>query len=448
MTWLVNIAYLAAAVLYFPVLVYQWTVQKKNRRGWRQRFGRIRLPAAAGPRVWVHAVSLGEINCTPRLVRELTAARPDLDLVVSTTTDTGFARACQLYPSERVFRFPLDLSWVVRRAMDRIRPDLIVLVELEAWPNLVANARRRGVPVAVVNGRLTARSARRLGWAGAVARQMFASLHWVGAQDGAIAQRFVGLGVPPDRVTVTGSLKWDTAEVADAVAGAAALEEALGLSTRTPLWVCGSTGPGEEAVILDAYDRLVMSDHGNIRLAIVPRKPERFDEVAALIRSRGFNCLRRSECSKRPAPSPSVPEAQASFRNREVVLGDTMGELRKFYSLATVVFVGRSLAPMGGSDPMEVAALGKPILCGPYMDNFAMPVAELSKGGGLSVVRECAELADGVRTLTADPLRAAEVGGAGKSIVLSNQGATGRSVEHLLHLIQPDSSHDLGRSSN
>lgn len=453
MTWLINIAYLAAAVLYFPVLVYQWTAQKKNRHGWRERFGRIDLPAPEGPRIWLHAVSLGEVNCTPVLVRELKAARPELDVVVSTTTDTGYARACKLYPPERVFRYPLDFSWIVRRALGRIRPNLIVLVELEVWPNLAALARQRGIPVAVINGRLTERSARRLARVGLVTRPMFAGLSWVGAQDQIIAGRFEQVGTPRERIEITGSLKWDTAEVLDSVPGAEALASALGIQPGRLLWVCGSTGPGEEEMILDAYQSLSTTGNGEVTLAIVPRKPERFDEVAELIRRRGFDCLLRSEHPDAVTPPgvgavsdrDSGPEAQAPSSREDtttpapasripVLLGDSMGELRKFYSLASVVFVGRSLVRMGGSDPMEVAALAKPIIAGPHMENFQLPLECLRAKGAAEVVHSSDELAKAVRALLGDLSRGVELGRVARQAVLENQGATHRTARGLLRI--------------
>ncbi len=456
MTWIANIAYLLAGVFYLPVLVYQMVVQKKNRHGWHQRCGHVQLPPTSRRRIWLHAVSLGEINCTPELVRQLSLAVPDCEVVVSTTTDTGYARGCELYPPERVFRYPLDLSWMVGRALARIRPSLIVLVELEVWPNLVRLARRRDIPVAVINGRLTERSARRLARLGVVTRAMFSQLAWVGAQDQAIAERFERLGTPPDRITITGSLKWDSAEVVDAVPGADALAEAMGIPRERPLWVCGSTGPGEETLILEAYEKLLASGDTPVSLAIVPRKPERFAEVAALIRNRGFECVRRSEHAD---GSPRAPSASP----RTVFLGDTMGELRKFYTLAGVVFVGRSLVPMGGSDPMEVAALARPMIVGPHMDNFQMPVDCLRAKDAIRVVRTPAELADTVAAVGCVPDAPTGVGrvpdapvgcvpdapannGASKThptglgqrarqVLLENQGATARTVRALAELL-------------
>ncbi len=428
MLWVLNVAYLVAGLFYLPVLLYQMLVQNKNRHGWNERLGCPQIPPPSQPRVWVHAVSLGEVNATRLLVQRLQERCPDREIIVSTTTDTGYARASALYGTQRVFRFPLDFSWMARRVLERSGADLIVLMELEVWPNLIELADRRGTRVAVANGRLTRRSAGRFRWLGPVGRSMFNRLDWVGAQDAEIASRFISLGVPEERVTLTGSMKWDTAAVADTVDGAGELARALGIANDPPMLVCGSTGPGEEEIVLKAYKRLRESGR-RIRLAIVPRKPERFEEVARLIATTKSGCLRRSE----HPDGAAAPEENAD----RVILGDTMGELRKFYSLATVVFVGRSLVPMGGSDPMEAAALGKPLISGPHMDNFRQPCEALQDGRALSTVRSAGEMAETVGRICDQPAEAARAGEAARRVVIEHQGATDITVNALTKLLTP-----------
>ncbi len=444
MRWLADVAYLLVGLLYLPVLLYQAIFLGKNRRGWGERFGFVRTFDPTRQRIWIHAVSLGEVNATPRLVEALRERLPDVDIVVSTTTDTGYARAVQHYGPQRVFRFPLDFSLVVARVLRRVRPSMIVLVELEVWFNMVRMATRAELPVLVVNGRLTPRSARRLSRLGSVARSMFADLAWVGAQDEAIASRFRSLGVADDRVDVTSSLKWDSATVVDRVDGADTLAEALGIDPARPLWVCGSTGPGEEVMILEAYARL-MNEWATLArgvqansmretctvgpvLAIIPRKPERFDEVARLIERAGFACLRRSAHGEGSRSDP-VPE-------RTVILGDTMCELRKFYSLADVVFVGRSLVPLGGSDPMEVAALGKPVIVGPNMENFRLPVEALQAADAIRIVESPDALPAVVGKLLQDYAATAEFGARAREVVINNQGVTGRTADAVARVFR------------
>ncbi len=442
MRWLADIVYLLAGLAYLPVALYQAVFLRKNRTGWRERFGRVPQFDPDRKRIWIHAVSLGEMNATPRLVSELLRWLPDYDIVFSTTTDTGYARAVELYGAESVFRFPLDFSWVIKRALNRIQPAAIILVELEVWYNLVHEAHRRQIPVMVVNGRLTARSARRLAKLGRFARSMFERIRWVGAQDEEIAERFKSLGVYDYRIKVTGSVKWDTTTIADEVPGATELARELGLDMSRPIWVCGSTGPGEEELLLNAYRMILKQWQGMPRaweeaavelpplpiLAIVPRKPERFDEVAALIKSNDLPLIRRSQ---------STRDGNFDATSPLVVLGDTMGELRKFYSLARVVFVGRSMVPMGGSDPMEVAALGKPIVCGLHMENFRAPVDALKKDEALYVVAGPTELAEKAGGLLKNQVLSADAGRKGREVVRRNLGATERTVERVMSIIDP-----------
>jgi 3-deoxy-D-manno-octulosonic-acid transferase len=419
--------YLLLGLVYLPVAVYQALFLGKNRRGWRQRFGRIPRRDPARERIWIHAVSLGEINATPKLAAVLRERLPDCELVFSSTTDTGTARAVQLYGAANVFRFPLDFSRVVGRTLRRLAPRMIVLVELEVWPNLVAAAKRRGIPVVVVNGRLTEKSAGRLGRLGRVIRATFAHLAWVGAQDEPIADRFRKVGVRPDRLQITSSLKWDSAEISEGIAGAVELAQALGIDPNDRLWVCGSTGPGEESLILEAYQavRSAMGE-SSPRLCVIPRKPERFDEAAGLIERAGFHCVRRG---RRPdgTLADATPEGA-------VILGDTMGELRKFYSLATVVFVGRSLVPLGGSDPMEVAALGKPIVVGPYMENFQEALAAFRSAQAVVTVSDTHSLAQAVQRLLMDLPAARSMGSKAQDVVRVRQGATLRTAEAILNV--------------
>lgn len=443
MRWLADIVYLLAGIVYSPFLLYEMAVLGKNRRGWRQRFGFVPRFDASLRRVWIHAVSLGEMNATRKLVEHLRGRLPGLDIVFSTTTDTGYARGVELYGKANVFRFPLDLSFVVSRVLRRVNPSLLVLVEQEVWYNLLHGAARKGIPVAIVNGRLTQRSASRLAVLGGITRSMFARLTWVGAQDDGIAGRFADLGVPRERVEITSSLKWDSADVTDHVDGCDALAAAVGIDVRAPLWVCGSTGPNEERMILDAYASLLSRSSRSVhnmqddalgagpsnrpQLAIVPRKPERFDEVARLIQSAGFRCIRRSD-----PPSGATLTADADA----VILGDTMGELRKFYGLADVIFVGRTLVPMGGSDPMEAAALGKPIIVGPHTDNFASPVRLFQEKDAVRSIAGCSELSRAVGSLLDDAEARKALGERARRVVIDNQGATKRTVDALVRILK------------
>lgn len=446
MRFLVDGCYLLAVGLLAPVMLYRAWTTGKYRTDWDQRRGFLPDLPAGNRRVWVHAVSMGEVNAVCGLVDAWRRQSPDVEFVISTTTDTGQVRARQVFPDLRVVRYPLDFSWFVTRALDRIKPTMIVLVELEVWYQFATIAAGRGIPVAVVNGRLSERSVRRFSPIRAVARRMFESLAWVGAQDADYADRFRRMGVPADRVSVTGSVKWDGADVSDSIPGSDALARAMGLDPAKPIWVCGSTGPGEEQVILDAYRKL-LAKHDTLQLVIVPRKPERFDEVADLIGRAGLSCIRRSMCKNEGGTNElqvaiNEPRALARAAARVVFLGDTMGELRKFYSLAAVTFVGRSLAAMGGSDTMEVAALAKPIIVGPHNENFADTTAQLQRGRAIRILganvndaRAVDELTAAVDELLSDATKAQASGRCGREIVLANRGATQRTLDKLMEIL-------------
>jgi len=430
--WLANAVYLLGAILYAPVLLYQMVFQAKNRRGWKQRFGFVPVRYGVRPAIWIHAVSLGEVNLTRVFVEQIRRRLPGFELLVSTTTDTGYARACALYGPENVFRFPLDFSWCMRRAIRRVRPSVIVLVELEVWHNLSALARAHGIPVVVINGRLSEKSFsryRRVGW---LVRPMFESLAFAAVQDQVSAERFKAIGVPADRVVVTGSMKFDTAQVADGIEGAESLAALLGVTDSVKLWVAGQTGPGEESIVLEAHRR-VLREVPEARLAIVPRKPERFDEAASLIAKAGFRPVRRSRMT--------AEGAREALAEDEVILGDTLGELRKFYSIAEIAFVGRSLVPMGGSDMMEAAGLAKPVIVGPYTANFAEPVRLLLAAEGAMVVHDGEELAETLIRLFQDPARAATMGKRGQETIRSNQGASKRTVDMVCELLGFEPNH-------
>lgn len=436
MRWLVNLCYLLAAVVLVPLLFYKSRRTGKYRRDWGQRRGFLPDLPAHPRRVWFHAVSVGEVNAIQGLVYTWHQREPQTDFVISCTTDTGIDRARKQFGDHTVVRYPIDLSWWIRRGLDRVKPSIIVLVELEVWYNFVTMAAARGIPVCVINGRVTAgKSMKRFRWVMPIVKRMFRSLTWVGAQDETYAARFRQLGVPADRVAVAGSVKWDSAQIAGEIPGDAQMASAMGIDRNRPLWVCGSTGTDEEPLLLEVYRELA-GRHPGTQLAIVPRKPERFDEVAGLIRQAGFDCIRRSESpdtQKRPNAPPGKPA---------VFLVDTMGELRKMYALADVVFVGRTLAPLGGSDMMEVAALARPIVLGPHTDNFADTVRQLRDVDAIACVeadlsnplaRE--QLLEKVSGLLSDPRAAAGMGRRGRETVERNRGATERTLNTLTEIM-------------
>lgn len=416
-----DLLYALGALVSSPVWALGLLKTGKWRTDWKGRFGKATpLPGTDHPTILLHGVSVGEINATRALVAHLTGpTAPPVRLVISATTNTGFARAQELYGQEHpVVRFPFDFSWMVSRFFQAVRPDVVALMELEVWPNLAQVCRARGIPLAVVNGRLSDASFKNYRWARPFVRSMFRSLSRVGAQTAEYAQRFQALGTPGDRITVTDTMKWDTQRLVDEVPGAEALRVAMGIDPNRPLLVAGSTGPGEEKLLLDGRP-------DGLQMLLVPRKPERFEEVARLTPG----IVRRSQ---RPdgfqrTGSP-VPEPSA-----DLFLLDTMGELTKAYSLADVVVVGRSFVPLGGSDPIEAIALGKPTLMGPYHDNFRDVVSAFRETGGIRITDRPMEEA---KVILEDPDTGREMGEAGRGTIKGRQGATEKNSELLRDLLR------------
>jgi 3-deoxy-D-manno-octulosonic-acid transferase len=412
------------------VVIYRAIRHKRYRTGWAQRFGKITRNNPEKKCIWLHAVSVGEVNAAKTIIDEMQKKFSNYEIVISTTTDTGFARANNLFGKNlAVFYFPFDFSWVVRRAFRRINPSLCLLMELEVWPNFVHIAQKLNTPVIVVNGRISDKSFSRYKIIKPVATKIFSKVGLILAQTHEYAERFKKLGCPDEKVIVTGSLKYDTAQITDKVDGADILAVQLNIGSDR-LWVAGATGNDEEKILLEVYHELKQhDDFKNLRLVIVPRKPERFDEVAELIKKSGFELIRFSQV-KNQAEGKSSIEHRASS-NEFVVLGDTMGDLRKFYSLATVIFVGRSLVPMGGSDMMEAAALGKCTIFGPYAFNFKHTVDALIKDNGAIMVNNKQELLQTMRKCLNEPDYADKIARNGREVIKKNQGATAKTIEQI-----------------
>jgi 3-deoxy-D-manno-octulosonic-acid transferase len=422
---LLDVGYALALVASSPLWLYRMVRYGRYRRDVGQRLGVVPVRYGLQPVIWVHGVSLGEVNAARTLVAQVHSQLPDFRVVVSSTTDTGMDAARRLFaPDHVVFRWPMDFSLAVGRALDRLRPSLVVLVEGEIWPNFLAACNRRSVPVVVVNGRISPdKGYARYRLLGPLAGRLFNRLTVIGVQDEVYAEKFRSLGADPAKVFVTGMMKFDTVEVTDRLPGQEALAAAVGVGSAENLLVAGGTGPGEEQILLDVYARL-KGRHAGARLAIVPRKPERFDEVARLIESSGLPMVRRS---RRPdgTAEPAPPGA--------VILGDTMGELRKFYALAAAVFVGRSLVPMGGSDMIEAAAMGRPTAFGPHTFNF--PQADDLARHGCRRVADADELASVLEEWLSNPAAARAAGREAQAYVRSRQGATARNVEMICRVL-------------
>ncbi|HEX2973949.1 MAG TPA: glycosyltransferase N-terminal domain-containing protein, partial [Tepidisphaeraceae bacterium] len=290
-----DIAYGLGVGVAAPVWMLKRSARQKVLSAFAQRMGRVTPRVSQGAAVMIHAVSLGEMNATRGLVTRLKELRPDLHLIISATTDTGFARAQELYGKPgtgsagmTIIRYPLDFTGAVCRVLDNLRPSAVVLMELEIWPNFLRQCAKRNIPVVLVNGRMTEPSYRRYRWIRPVVGGMFRRMAALCVQDEVNADRFAALGACRERMHITGTMKFDTATVAERVAGDEELGRAVGLRRdEEPIWVCGSTGPGEEQIVLEEY-RCLLTRYPTLRLAIIPRHPQRFEEVAELIKGKGL----------------------------------------------------------------------------------------------------------------------------------------------------------------
>lgn len=402
-----DIAYTLALPALLPSLL------SKRREGWRERMGRvapIERTDASRRRLLIHGVSVGETNLIGPLVRTLVEDE-GVEVVVSATTDTGIARAGQVHAGHaRVVRFPLDFSGAVRRFLDAVRPDAVALVELELWPNFAQECARRGIPVAIVNGRLSERSFKGYRVARPALRSSFASLARCAVQDEEYAARFVAMGADQARVSVLGSMKWDAVRVGERVEGAEALASEMGVDRGKPLIVAGSTAPEEHALLRDATPE-------GVQLLCAPRRPEWFDDAATALPG----CARRSTGQR------------ASGTGRFLL--DTIGELRKAYALADVVVLGRSFGALHGSDPMEPAALGKPLVIGERYGDFTQSVRALRDAGAL-VISSRDGLAKTLGALLRDAARRDAMGDAALRCVAAHQGSTARHAAMLLSMLR------------
>jgi 3-deoxy-D-manno-octulosonic-acid transferase len=420
--WLlvVNAVYLVATLIGWPVYLFLLATRHKYRANLAERWGLApKLPATDRPRFWVHAISVGEVEAARTFVPALAEAFPDAEIVISTTTLTGRERAAKLFPGRTIFHFPLDLAPCVLVALGRIRPTAVIQVESEWWPNFFLLAARRGLPLVCVNVRITEKGQRGYGRIRRLMAAVFNCTSAIGVQAEVYRQRLLALGADADHVVLTGQMKHDGVTFTDEVPGAAELAREIGLAPGEQTIVAGSTAPGEEAPLLAAY-RDARRAFPKLRLVLVPRRPESFEQAAEAITAAGCTVVRRSQ--------PAGAGASAADLTPPVILGDTMGELMKWYALADIVFIGRSLAPLGGSNPMEPGALGKPMVWGPEMFNFPVEAPALVAAGAARQVSGQADLAAAFVDLLTHPERRRQMGEAARTQIRSMQGATARSI--------------------
>jgi 3-deoxy-D-manno-octulosonic-acid transferase len=420
-SWLLNVVYLAFILVASPLIVWQAFRTGKYRDGFREKLlGLVPRRQGGAKCIWLHAVSVGEVNLLATLLRELRDAHGDWEFVVSTTSRTGFQLARKKYADLTVFYCPLDFSWAVRTAMRRIRPAMLVLAELELWPNLVAAAKEHGARVAIVNGRLSDHSFpgyRRI--RPLVARNL-QQFDLIASQNEETADRFRALGAPAERVQVTGSLKYDGAQTDRNNPRTQALRELAGLAADDIVFLAGSTQEPEEQIAIDIFRRLA-PQYPRLRLILVPRHPERFGDVAEQLDRSRLPWRRRSLL----APHSSLTSSP------RILLVDTVGELGACWGAARIAFVGGSFGTRGGQNMLEPAAYGAAVSFGPNTRNFRDIVAALLAAKGAVVVDNADALEAFVLRCLDDPAYAAGLGERAQQLVRSQLGATARTVALL-----------------
>lgn len=411
------IFYIALPVILIRILTRSLKVPAYRKRI-GERFALQPIPQGFDNNIltlWIHAVSVGETVASASLVAELQRLYPDAQIVMTTMTPTGSDRARMLFGESVLHAYiPYDLPGACNRFLDKYRPDLLILMETELWPNLVHSCRRRGVKLLLANGRLSERSALGYGRFATFTRSLLEQIDSIAAQAAPDAQRFIDLGANLEQVTVTGSLKFlVNVNVNEKKAYFSGIE-----NTARPILVAASTREGEEEKVLAAFKKCLV-ETPSLLLVLVPRHPERFAKVRRLSEEGGFTTVRRSDGIVEP--------------NIQIVIGDSMGEMLDYYGVATIAFVGGSLVDTGCQNVLEPAALGVPVLVGPSQFNFATICKQLEYAGGLKTVKNETELAQDISELISDEKERQEMGERGKQLVRENQNA----LPALMKLVTP-----------
>jgi len=421
-----NLIYLVALLLVSPLVTYRMIRHGRYRRGSRVKLLGLSKTAALSlsggkPTIWIHAVSVGEVNLTQGVVARLQRLYPDNAILVSTSTDTGYDLAIQHFGVDRVFFCPLDFSWAVRRTIENLKPKLLLLAELELWPNLIRIANHHDCPVMVFNARLSEKSASGYHRFGLLTHRTFARLSWVGCQNEHNAERFRRCGTVASRIAVTGSIKFDDAPTSRETIEVFSRKEWANIDPWHRIWVVGSTQAGEEKMALEIYQSL-RHEHQELRLILVPRHPERFDAVAKLVETSGLNARRRSAENANSGQDWS-PDT--------VILVDTIGELRHWWGVSQIATVGGSFTDRGGQNMLEPAGYGSAVSFGPDTRNFKEIAKQLVHNDAAVRVADQVELMQFVRRCLTNIPAAEALGMHAQRLIQSHQGATNTTIEAI-----------------
>jgi len=432
MRWLLNSVYLLLLTILSPMIAWRIVRHGRYRKGIAEKLrGLLNVTQDGRPIVWFHAVSVGEVIQLQKVVDEFRRQTADrFAVLVSTSTDTGFELARKKFSGCQLAWFPLDFSWAVRNAVLRVQPVMVVLVELELWPNFLAECHQRAVPVAVINARMSERSHRRYRRVRPLLARMFSRLALVAAQSQTYADRLMSLGVSPDRIRVTGSIKFDAVDTDRANPKTEFLRQQFGLQSSEIVFVAGSTQDPEEQLALSAWLE-INSSVPELRLILVPRHRERFEAVARLVIDSGVALLRRSQMD-------SAERLRSSTESAPVILLDTIGELSACWGLADIAFVGGSFVSRGGQNMIEPAAYGACVMYGPNTWNFRDVVECFREASACIELGAPEQLRQTLQHLVTDRDQRLRAGRTAQNVVRRQQGATRLTVSLLCQVLAAD----------
>ena len=419
---LFDLLLLPVLLLVLPWLLFLIIGRRRGVGAFLERLGRWRIAPKTRERIWIHCVSVGELNLVGPLIDELRATRPGSEILLSVTTTTARELAASRYPDLVTHLYPLDFSFAVRRVLQKVQPDLLVLVELELWPQMIFEATAREIPLVVVNGRISDRSFPRLQKLGGLVRPLFRRLTAVLARDAQTADRFRALGTPADRVSTPGDLKLDRPIRTDGAATRASFEQTWG-GMGAPRWVAGCTHPGEEESLFSAH-RALQETWPRLSLLIAPRHLERVPAVVAAAESFGFRVGRTST-------PPSIPPAEGV----DVIVLDQVGHLAALYAVGDVAFVGGSLIERGGHNLLEPVAAGVATIHGPHVDNFR-ELAQLLGDRGVTKTVERSTLEAQVRAAWEEPTERDAAVARGRELLEESSGAAAATADYLARLLE------------
>lgn len=429
MGMLLNLIYLLVIGCMSPWLLFRAYRTGRYRKGWAEKFlGRLAPNETEHPCIWFHAVSVGEVQLLRTLIPPLKQQFPDLPIVVTTTTNTGLELARKLFPKFSVQYAPLDFTWSIENAIRRLRPRLIAFVELELWPNWLRAAASHGIDVVLVNARMSEKSFRGYFKIRRLIRPLLQSMRWIGAQNESYAKRLISLGACPEKLSITGSMKFDGAITDRNHPEIQQRRTQFGITDQHVVLVCGSTQEPEERIAVDAFLDIA-PHHPELRLVLVPRHVERCDDVWEMMRTRSPSILRRSVLRDATAGS-----------DWRMLLVDTIGELRWFWGIANLGFVGGSFGHRGGQNMLEPAALGVSVAFGPNTWNFKDIVDQLLEAQGASVIREPGQFREWVQSMLEQPDEARRIGENARGFVARHRGAAEATIAKLTEILIEESS--------